>query len=97
MEISRWWSEGRTEQPEHNDQWGAPRMGREDFTPCSWRTLRGASAFVNVIRWFPFADSLHHRLISFVPPGRGSGCGGIYFCVACLSGDVTLLSRALWS
>jgi len=34
------------------------------------RTLRGASIVAGAVRWFPLADSLHHRLSSIVPPGR---------------------------
>ena len=33
------------------------------------RALRGGIGFVQEGRWFPLADSLHHRLISGVPPG----------------------------
>src|SRR5437870_10744958 len=30
----------------------------------------GRSRLIDVIRWFPLADSLHHRLISVAPPAR---------------------------
>ena len=71
-EISRWWSESASGNhriaPTATD---ASRRGagtttrhRNSIAPA------GAGSFYPGNRWFPLADSLHHRLISIHPPGE---------------------------
>ena len=43
---------------------GTTRVSFDSSTPA------GADSFSDRVRWFPLADSLHHRLISSVPPGQ---------------------------
>ena len=52
----------------------APRQGREKHPRRFFRPCRGGFVFRRKVRWFPLAASLHHRLISIVPPGRQTSC-----------------------
>ena len=52
-------------------------MGRENFAPGFWRALRGASVFVDVVRWFPLADSLSPPANFRCPSGTTGSFGSI--------------------
>ncbi len=64
----RWWSGAEAPEPAKNGNRPSRDVGTSPRTappPQPGRVWFGAE-----IRWFPLAASLHHRLISPVPPGR---------------------------
>src|SRR6266853_4401364 len=69
-EISRWWSEERAQPPDRVGPADAPRRVRQKALREIPAHPPGRSRSVDGIRWFPLADSLHHRLISVAPPAR---------------------------
>ena len=64
-EISRW-----RQPPEKTTNEPAPAGAAECRQPHVSAAPAGAGLILSSIRWFPLADSLHHRLISAAPPAH---------------------------